>query len=82
MLTIKDFESYLKVKEFMQETDLKEIDVIESVEDTSYIPLIVESKGDEPKKFYSQATTAREIGVLWQTIYYTYKSKKSQDILH
>ena len=78
MLTIKDLESYLKIKEFMRENNLNEIDVIESIKDTSYVPLIVESKGEEPKKFYCLAAAAGEIGVLWQIIYYAHINKKSR----
>ena len=78
MLTLKDLESYLKVKDFMKKSDIKEIDsIIEIIEGRS-IPLIVDSESMEPKKFYSLASVSREIGVSMPAVYYARKNKRSK----
>ena len=74
MITSKEFESYLKVKDFMEKSKLEEIDLI--LEIVGFIPLIMESYDMELKKFYSLSTAAKEIGVLKQTIDYAYRNKK------
>ena len=78
MLTLKDLESYLKVKDFMKKSDIKEIDSTFEIFEGRSIPLIVESEGMEPRKFYSLASTSREIGVSMPAIHYAHKNRRSK----
>ena len=77
MLTLKDLELYLKVKDFMKRSNIEEIDSIAKTI-RSTIPLIVESEDMKPMKFYSLASTSREMGVSMPVIYYAHKNRRSK----
>ena len=82
MITLKEFEVYLKVKEFIESNNLEESDVIPQINSegvvANYVPLIVESSDMEPKKFYLLSAAARGNGIPKQTIDYAYKNRKSR----
>ena len=54
MVTLKEFEIYLKVKKFIKTEGCDEADLIPRlVNGHAYVPLIIESKDMEPTKYYS-----------------------------
>ena len=72
MVTLKEYEIYLKVKKFI-ETEGCEADLIPRLINgigivPAYIPLIIESDDMEPTKYYSLLAAARDCGVSKQMI--------------
>ena len=72
MVTLKEYEIYLKVKKFIEalgprsaETEgCDEADLIPRlVNGPAYIPLIIESDDMEPTKYYFLSAAARDCGV-------------------
>ena len=63
MITLKEFEAYLTVKEFIKKNNFEESDVILWIISFNYVPLIVESSDMEMKKIYLLSAAARGIGV-------------------
>ena len=78
MLTLRDLETYLKVRDYMEENDITIDELIESM-DCRKVPLKVSHDG-RTKKFYSLAFAARYMGVSLATVYYAY-SKTSNTIV-
>ena len=78
MLTLRDLETYLKVKDCMEENDISIEELIESL-DCKKFPLKVSHDGIT-KKFYSLAFAARYMRVSLPTLYYSY-SKKSNTVV-
>ena len=78
MLTLRDLETYLMVKDYMEEKDINIEELIESM-DCKKVPIAVTCDG-VIKKFYSLAFAARYMGVSLPTVYYAY-SKKSDTIV-
>ena len=52
MVTLKEYEAYLKVKSFIDGHDEAEI-ISRLMSDKKYVPLIIESDGTNPIKYYS-----------------------------
>ena len=75
MLTLRDLEAYLKVKDYMEENDISIEELIESL-DCKKVPLEVSHDGIT-KKFYSLAFAARYMRVSLPTLYYSYSKKSS-----
>ena len=80
MITLKEFEIYLKVKKSIESTDCNEANIIPRLKNgvgtiPAYIPLIIESDDMEPTKYYSLSAAARGCGVSKQTIVYAYRNK-------
>ena len=75
MVTLKEYEIYLKVKKFIETIDCDEADIIPRLINgvgiiPAYVPLIIESDDMEPTKYYSLSAAARDCGLLKQMIVY------------
>ena len=66
MVTLKEYEVYLKVKRFIDSHDESEI-ISRLMGDNKYVPLIIESHGIDPIKYYSTSAAARHCGVTKQS---------------
>ena len=80
MITLKEYEIYLKVKKFIETIDCDENDIIPRLINgvgiiPTYVPLIIESDGMGPTKYYSLSAAARECGLLKQTMVYAYRNR-------
>ena len=69
MVTLKEYEIYLKVKKFIKTIDCNEADTIPRLTNgvgiiPAYVPLIIESDDMEPTKYYSLSAAARGVGSL------------------
>ena len=75
MVTLKEYEIYLKVKNFIETEGCDESSIIPRLINgvgiiPAYVPLIIESEDMEPTKYYSLSAAARDCGLLKQTIVY------------
>ena len=75
MVTLKEYEIYLKVKRFIEAEDCDENDIIPRLINgvgiiPAYIPLIIESDDMEPTKYYSKGCR-----LLKQMMVYAYRNK-------
>ena len=76
MVTLKEYEVYLKVKRFIDGHDGVEAEIIlRLIGDNKYVPLIIESVGTNPIKYYSTSATAKHCGVTKQTLDYTHRNR-------
>ena len=80
MITLKEYEIYLKVKQFIETENYKENDIIPKLTNgigiiPTYVPLIMESDNMEPTKYYSLSAAAGGCGILKQTIVYAYRNR-------
>ena len=80
MITLKEYEIYLKVKKFIETIDCNESDIIPRLISgvaiiPAYVPLIIESDDMEPTKFYSLSAAVRGCGILKQTIVYAHRNR-------
>ena len=78
MLTLRDLETYLMVKDYMEENNTNMEEMLESMS-CKKVPIAVTCDG-VIKKFYSLAFAARYMGVSLPTVYYAH-SKKSDTIV-
>ena len=69
MVTLKEYEAYLKVKRFIDSHD--ESEIISS----NYVPLNIESDGTDPMKYYSTSAAAKYCGVTKQTLDYAHRNR-------
>ena len=74
MVTLKEYEDYLKVKRFIDGQDEAEI-ISRLMGDNKYIPLIIKSDEANPIKYYSTSAAARHCGVTKQTLDYTHRNR-------
>ena len=59
MVTLKEYEIYLKVKKFIETEGCDEADLItQLINGVAYVPLIIESHDTEPTKYYSLSVVA------------------------
>ena len=80
MVTLKEYEIYLKVKKVIETKNCDESDIIPLLINgvgiiPAYVPLIIESDDMEPTKYYSLSAAARGCGILKQTIVYAYRNR-------
>ena len=76
MVTLKEYEIYLKVKKFIETESCDEANLIPRlVNGVAYVPLIIESK---PTKYHSLSAAARDCGVSKQMISYAYRNRKTR----
>ena len=80
MITLKEYEIYLKVKKFIETENCDENELIpRSVNGVgiipAYVPLIIESDDIEPTKYYSLSAAARGCGLLKQMMVYAYRNR-------
>ena len=77
MVTLKEYEVYLKVKRFIDGHDESEI-ISRLMSDNKYVPLIIESADADPIKYYSTSAAAKHCGVTKQTLDYTHNHRCSR----
>ena len=58
MVTLKEYEAYLKVKRFIDSHNESEI-ISRLMSDNKYVPLIIESEGTNPIKYYSTSAATK-----------------------
>ena len=73
MVTLKEYEAYLKVKRFIDGHDEAEI-ISRLMSDKKYVPLIIESDGTNPIKYYSTSAAAKHCGGTKQTLDYAHRN--------
>ena len=73
MVILKEYEAYLKVKRFIDGRDEAEI-ISRLINESNYVPLIIESDGTDPIKYYSTSAAAEYCGVTKQTLDYAYRN--------
>ena len=79
MVTLKEYEIYLKVKKFIETEGCDEADLIPRlINGIAYVPLIIESDDTEPIKYYSLSAAAKGCGVSKQTMVYAYRNRKTR----
>ena len=74
MVTLKEYEAYLKIKRFIDGCDEAEI-ISRLINESNYVPLIIESNGIDPSKYYSTSAAAKDCGVTKQTLDYAYRNR-------
>ena len=77
MVNLKEYEAYLKVKRFIDGNDEAEI-ISRLMGDNKYVPLIIESDGTDPIKYYSTSAAAKHCRVTKQTLDYAHKHRCSR----
>ena len=77
MVTVKEYEAYLKVKRFVDGHNESEI-ISKLSNERSYTPMIIESVGISPTKYYSTSAAAKHCGVTKQTLDYAHKHRCSR----
>ena len=80
MMTLKEYEIYLKVKKFIEAENCDENEPIPQLINgigiiPAYVPLIIESDDMEPTKYYSLSAAARGCGLLKQTMVYAFRNR-------
>ena len=74
MVTLKEYEAYLKVKRFIDGHDEAEI-FSKLSNEKNYVPMIIESEGISPTKYYSTSAAAKHCGVTKQTLDYAHSNR-------
>ena len=74
MVTLKEYEAYLKVKRFIYGHDESEI-ISRLMGDNNYVPLTIESDGIDPIKYYSTSAAAKHCGVTKQMLDYAHRNR-------
>ena len=77
MVTLKEYEAYLKVKRFIDGQDESEI-ISRQMGDNKYVRLIKESDSADPIKYYFTSAAAKHSGVTKQTLDYVHKHRCSR----
>ena len=81
MVTLKEYEIYLKVKAFIEAEGCDEADLIPRlINGVAYVPLIIEFEDMEPTKYYSLSAAAKGCGVSKQIIVYAYRNRKREQL--
>ena len=80
MITLKEYEIYLKVKAFIEAEGCDEADIIPRLINgvgiiPSYVPSIIESDDMEPTKCYALSAAARDCWLFKQMIVYAYRNR-------
>ena len=74
MVTLKEYEAYLKVKRFIDGHDEAEI-ISRLINERNYVPLIIESNDADQIKYYSTSAAAKHCGVTKQTLDYAHRNR-------
>ena len=74
MVTLKEYEAHLKVKRIIDSCDEAEI-IPKLSNDRNYTPMIIESEGISPTKYYSTSAAAKHCGVIKQTLDYAHRNR-------
>ena len=80
MITLKEYEIYLKVKKFIETENCDENKLIPRLINgvritPAYVPLNIESNDMESTKYYSLSAATRGCGLLKQAIVYAYRNR-------
>ena len=79
IITLKEYEIYLKVKKFIETEGCDENELIPKlINGVAYVPLIIESKDMEQIKYYFLSAAAKGCSVSKQTIIYAYRNPKTR----
>ena len=83
MVTLKEYEIYLKVKKFIETEGCDESSIIPLLTNgvgiiPTYVPFIIESDDMEPTEYYSLSAAVKCCGVSKQTISYAYRTRKTR----
>ena len=74
MVTLKEYEAYLRVKRIIDICDEAEI-ISKQSNERNYTPIIIELEGINPTKYYSTSAAARHCGIKKQTLYYAHRNR-------
>ena len=74
MVTLKEYKAYLRVKRIIDSCDEAEINSKLSNE-RNYTPMIIESEGISPTKYYSTSAAARHCEVTKQMLDYAHRNR-------
>ena len=74
MVTLKEYEAYLKVKRFIDGHDEAEI-TSRLINERNYVLLIIKSDDADPIKYYSTSAAAKHCGVTKQMLDYTHRNR-------
>ena len=74
MVTLKEYEAYLKVKRFLNGHSKSEI-ILRLMGDNKYVPLIIKSDDADLIKYYSTSASAKHCGVTKQMLDYAHKNR-------
>ena len=74
MVTLKEYEAYLKVKKSKDGHDESEI-ILRLTNESNYVPLTIESDGTDPVKCYSTSAAAKHSGVTKQMLDYAHRNR-------
>ena len=74
MVTLKEYEAYLRVKRIIDSCDEAEI-ISKLSNERNYTLMITESEGDNPTKYYSTSAAAKHSGVTKQTLDYAHRNR-------
>ena len=74
MVTLKEYEAYLRVKRIIDSCDEAEI-ISRLMGDNKCVPLIIKSDGADPIKYYSTSAAVKHCGVTKQTLYYAHRNR-------
>ena len=77
MVTLKEYEAYLKVKRFIDSHNESEI-ISKLMGDNKYVPLIIKSDDADPIKYYSTSAAARHCEVTKQTLDYGHRNRSTR----
>ena len=76
MVTLKEYEIYLRVKWIIEVEGCDEAETISQlINGSNYVPLIISSDDTEPIKYYSLSAAAKGCGVSKQTLDYAYRNR-------
>ena len=78
MVTLKEYEAYLKIKRFIDGHDEAEI-ISRLINERNYVPLIIESDDADPIKYYSTSAAAKHCEVTKQMLDYTHRNRCTQE---
>ena len=74
MVTLKEYEVYLKVKSFINGHNESEI-ISRLMCDNKYVPLIIKSDDTDPIKYYSTSAAAKHCRVTKQMLDYAHRNR-------
>ena len=74
MVTLKEYEAYLRVKRITDSCDEAEI-ISKLRNERNYTPMIIELEGISPTKWYSTSAAAKHCGVTKQTLDYAHRNR-------
>ena len=77
MITLKEYEAYLRVKRIIDSCDEAEI-ISKLSNERNYTPMIIGLEDISPTKYYSTSAAAKHCGVTKQILYYAHKHRCSR----